>query len=585
MKNTLLNRLLCLFLGLGFFLSFGHIGQTYPQLKEYAIEYGFSPNMFGPVEGAFYLVYGLSALMAAILLTMAVKDDVYSVWMKISWSSIRFDRLAIFLSICVMVNVLLLRLLVIREAPMTDDESAYLFSARMLQSFKLYWEGYPASLLPFLHNQFLVVGNHVFTQYYPGFPALLALGLSLGSATLVNPILAGLGTWITFLLVRKVSESPGTAFIAALLLSLSPSYLFTSAMLLPHTASLVFSSLFLLMVIKSVRESSVPYALVAGVAWGALLFTRPLTAAWFGVFGAAVSLGSVKTAKQRVKPVAALAAAALVFCVLFLMYNRLLTGDYLKTTYTAFTESAKIGFENTFSLNQLLNGRWTELLFFPFLRMNFWTFGWASSFVFLFFCPPGYLRRLGLGVVLGLWLVHLSWPNVGVNMSGAAHYLEALPFIAMLTAAGLRHLLQKQDKRISAPPLTFAFLSALLALAIFFPWAARNLRNLAMTNLAPYQVESAAVKPAIIFSTYVLPRQGDKYRLANTFTYFRRNNRPDLTDDVLWLNDLEDKNVIAMGLFPGRHAYRLRSKSSSTGNAVYFLEEIKPFSTERSQQP
>lgn len=574
MIRRIVTRFGYILLGLGFLFAIIHIGQAFPDLNGYAVEYGYNVNLFGPREGAFFLVYGLCAFMAAFLFTKAVGETVGAWWAKNDWASVRFGRLALVLSVSVVLMTIMLRLLIIREAPMTDDEHAYLFSARMLQSLRFYWTDYPQELAPFLNNQFLVVKDLMFSQYYPGFPALLAIGLSLGSVTLVNPIMAGLGVLVTFHLAREISGSSAVAFIAALLLSLSPSYLFSSAMLLPHTASLVFGSLFVLMIIRSKRDARARFPLLAGLAWAYLLFNRPLTAAVFGIFGAVVLMGDLKTVRKRLKPIAILAGLALGSCALFLAYNRALTGSMLKTTYTAFAEFRHVASFNTFSLAQIFNGKWTELLVFPFLRMNFWTFGWASSFIFLLFCPAGPLRRICLGVVCGVWLSHLAWPNVGVNMSGAAHYLEAVPFIAMMTASALHSLYRHREAWVSRMALAFPLVSAVVALAVFFPWVSRNLSNLAATNLAPYQVEASVQRPAIIFSTMVLPRQGENYLRANTWTYYRKNNRPDLTDDILWLNDLKDKNIIAMRLFPERHAYRLNSRTDPNIGTVYFLEEI-----------
>lgn len=570
MKKNILSRLFFLLLGLGFLFAIGHIGRAY--FHGFTVEYGFDVNCFGPDEGAFYLIYGLAAFAAILFIALAMKGFLFPAWSKIRWTAVRFDRLAIILALAVAATAVLLRLLIIRQAPMTDDENAYLFSARLLQSFKLYWEGYAKELIPFLTNQFLVVKELAFSQYYPGFPALLALGLSLGAVNLVNPILAGLGVLITYRLVREISGSKSTAFIAAGLLSLSPCYLLTSATLLPHTASLFFAALFVLMVYRTIRHFRLFTSITAGLAWGFLLFTRPLTAALFGLVGAVMILGDFRALKERLKPAVAVAGIAGVFCLLFLAYNHLLTGDCFKTTYKAFVEFG--GFPIYFSANQFTSGGWLSLLVFPFLRMNFWAFGWVFSFLFVFFCPAGTLRRLGLGVTLGLWLVHLPWPSVGVNLTGAAHYFEVLPFVAMLTAAGLVQLVKNAGRPIPELALSFALLSGLIALGVFFPWAIRNLNDLATTNLAPYETELQVRPPAIIFASLGPPKQNEESSKPNTWTFYRKNNRPDLSDDILWLNDLNEANDAAMRMFPERRAYHLRRISDASGETAFSLEEI-----------
>ena len=156
----------------------------------------------------------------------------------------------------------------------------------ILKSFNLYWEGYPVELAPFLKNQFLVVEDKIFAQYYPGFPLLLAIGMQLGCMTLVNPFLAGIGILLTYYLANEVSDSASTSFLSALLLAMSPSYLYNSATLFSHTASLVLGILFLLTIIKAARTLRVSFSIISALAWGMLLFTRPLSAAVFGFIGA-----------------------------------------------------------------------------------------------------------------------------------------------------------------------------------------------------------------------------------------------------------------------------------------------------------
>jgi 4-amino-4-deoxy-L-arabinose transferase-like glycosyltransferase len=70
-----------------------------------------------------------------------------------------------------------------------------------------------------------------FGKYPLGWPAMLALGIALGARSLVNPLLAGLGVWLTYRLgKRTLGETVG--LLAAGLTLTSPFFLLNSGSLL-----------------------------------------------------------------------------------------------------------------------------------------------------------------------------------------------------------------------------------------------------------------------------------------------------------------------------------------------------------------
>ncbi|MBW2390784.1 MAG: hypothetical protein JRG89_20465, partial [Deltaproteobacteria bacterium] len=56
---------------------------------------------------------------------------------------------------------------------------------------------------------------------------------------------------------------------------------------------------------------------------------------------------------------------------------------------------------------------------------------------------------------------------------------------------------------------------------------------------------------------------------------FRRNNDPELTNDVLWFNDLGPDNRIAMAIFSDRHFYRLISADEEDGTQNFAAAPIE----------
>jgi 4-amino-4-deoxy-L-arabinose transferase-like glycosyltransferase len=103
----------------------------------------------------------------------------------------------------------------------------------------------------------------------------------------VNPLLAGLGVWLTYRLGKKVFKDT-IGLLAAFLTLTSPFFLINSGTLLSHPWSYVLSAIFALTWLDSFQVSAeskttetipgwIP-VIAAGLSLGLLALTRPLTA-------------------------------------------------------------------------------------------------------------------------------------------------------------------------------------------------------------------------------------------------------------------------------------------------------------------
>jgi hypothetical protein len=550
------------------------IGDNY--FRGYQVEYGYHLTLFGPVEAFFLLLYALLGLGAAAVFSAALRERLAAVYDKLAGAELNPGRLVVVLCLAVFALTLMLRFLVVLEAPLTDDENAYMLGARIIAGGQLTLPGYPSELRPFLLNQFVVMGDSVFTQYFPGFMIVLALPAELGVEFLVNPILNALAILATYVLGRDISGSSRIGLCAALLLALSPEFLFTGATLLSHPLALAAGVGGLALVWRARRDNRPLPAILGAALIGVMLLTRPLTAVPVGAVGAAMLLTAPGPLATRLRVVISAAATGLAFVGLLLAYNYLVTGSPLQTPYAAFREFADYD-KFAFDWGQLLSGRALELLVFPMLRFNFWLFGWPCSLFLLLFVPRGETRIFLGSAVLGIWLLHLTWPSVGVNLTGAAHYHEALPMLAVLSAVGLAHLIRQRSDTVRGLAVSAVFCSVVIALAIFYPWVARNLSRTAEANDLPYRVaESQAETPAVVFTGMLIHEKDRRGRAYNTWAYYRRNNRVDLDDPIVWLNDRGEENVVAMRHFPNRRYYRLLSALTEDGQSTYALKEIAP---------
>jgi hypothetical protein len=148
---------------------------------------------------------------------------------------------------------------------------------------------------------------------------------------------------------------------------------------------------------------------------------------------------------------------------------------------------------------------------------------------------------------------------VGVNLTGAGHYFDTIPWIAALSATAIVSLYRGGNTAVSKSTVSCVVFFIIISLTLFFPWVERNLFRLAQTNLEPYKVESKIPKPAIIFFEPGVFLELYTQGIINTWTYHFRYFDKDLSDDVLWLTDRgssENKKIMA-NYFPGRHAFRL----------------------------
>ena len=128
--------------------------------------------------------------------------------------------------------------------PHLEDEVAYAWQAAVIAKGQLTFpspEHRQSFLVPFVVDY----QGRRFGKYPLGWPVLMAVGVRLGIRWLLNPLLAGFGTWLTFLLGKRLfNERVG--LLAAVLTLTSPFFLMNSGSLLSHPFGLVLSAAFVL---------------------------------------------------------------------------------------------------------------------------------------------------------------------------------------------------------------------------------------------------------------------------------------------------------------------------------------------------
>jgi hypothetical protein len=366
------------------------------------------------------------------------------------------DILALFLTLLGFLASALVTQRVFEGIPHIEDEVAYVWQAKVLADgqLKISSPSHPKSLLvPFVVD----FQGERFGKYPPGWPALLSLAIQLELRAWINPLLAGLGVWLTYQLGKR-HFSQVIGLLAAGLTVASPFFLMNSGSLLSHPLGLVLSALFALAWLeafwKKTDKKEDENATSSGKRWwftilsalvlGALILTRPMTAMAvalpFAIHGLYLLFRSNGLTRLRLF---VFSLVVLLFVGSFFLWQYFLTGNALLNPYTLWWPYDKVGFGpgHGHGINgHTLNMAWINL------RQSLDSgnndlFGWEGfSWVFL---PFGLWasRRNPKGLLLGSVIISIIlayttyW--IGGTLFGPRYYYEGLYSLTLISAAGI----------------------------------------------------------------------------------------------------------------------------------------------------
>lgn len=475
----------------------------------------------------------------------------------------------------------LIRAFVLRDTPLTDDESSYRFAAELIGSGRIRALSPPIKL--FFDNVFMINDGHLYSCYFLGWPVMLAPGTLLKMAGYMNAIYSGLTVIPLFLVLRRVAGSRW-AQLGTVLYITSPLLMIGSATGLSHTSCMLVLAALAWSYFRSGDPDSPLWAhLGLGASFGIAFFIRPLTAvAVGGPFIVAWIFRTVlKPGRGRWKKTLALALPLLVFAALFLLANRSQNGDLFKTGYQRYLEYSR---ENLFRFSLWPEEPATALvgvspgleplakLAVGFLRISLDLFGWPLLFWLLL--PLAWKRQHG-PVIAWSFLAMIGTgffiQDTGIDTFGPVHlYESALPAILFIIM-GLKSSSEFLEARavvadgsprtrstmqLKRAPQVLAISLIVASLLGFTPFRIAAVRTIADNVRTPLQaLKDAQIHNAVVFAPHPFIRQ-DVIAPTRHFVFFRPNNDPDLRNDVLWVNTLTPgENRELMRHFPGRRGY------------------------------
>jgi hypothetical protein len=437
----------------------------------------------------------------------------------------RTDLLALLLSLLAVGAAYWVTGHIFEHLPHIEDEWAYSWQARAIATGRLTIASPPFAqnfLVPF------VVDYHGqrFGKYPLGWPALLSVGILLGLRSWVNPLLAGLGTWLTYRLGQR-TLGPTVGLLAAGLTVTSPFFLMNSGSLLTHPLGLVLSAAFALAWLEafaSPEGSAHPRlaTVTAAASLGLLALTRPLTAVGvalpFGLHGVYLLVRGDWPVRRRLLVFGALALA---ISSLYIAWQFAVSGDPWLNPYTLWWPYDKVGFGPGYG--RLPQGHNLEQAWFntqvSLLVGAHDLFGWGAwSWIFL---PFGLwaIRRQPRALLLAsvfpvLVIVYLAY-WVGSYLFGPRYFYEGLFSLTLTSAAGIaclagwpsrlgEHWQPYTGRKRLRPLLAAAVLALLVWVNLWFYLPARlasmkGLYGITRLPLATFQTpEARAFAPALI---------------------------------------------------------------------------------------
>ena len=414
---------------------------------------------------------------------------------------------------------------VFEHMPHIEDEIAYVWQAQVIAHGRLTMPtpAHPNSfLVPF------VVDYHGqrFGKYPLGWPAALAVGVFLGARDWVNPLLAGLGVWLTYKLGKRLfGETVG--LLAAGLTLTSPFFLMNSGSLLSHPLGLVLSTAFALTWLDAWDDAALHPRLAtitSALCLGVLALTRPMTAV--GVLLPFLPHAAIlwfRKGWQVRRRLLTFALIVLALVLLTFIWQYAETGDPLFNTYSLWWPYDKVGFGP--GIGRLPGGHTLNQA-----RINtdhsLWVgwhdyFGWGPySWLFL---PLGVLglwrsrqvKALSvLAVFPSLVVVYLAY-WIGSSLFGPRYFYEGFYSLTLGSALGIAYLAgwpirpdepwpNYPNRRRLQPLLVTALLALLLSANLLFYTPLRlesmhGLYGISRARLQPFLTAQAqGLTPALV---------------------------------------------------------------------------------------
>ena len=273
----------------------------------------------------------------------------------------------------------------------------------------------------------------------------------------------------------------------------------------------------------------------AGALFGYGVLVRPLPGALFVPVAVLYLLLEKRPWRDRVRRAVAFSVQVGLLVGVLLLVNRLQAGSALTTGYQAFHQTG----EGAPGLLHAVGSNFASTALSvvgSLLRLNVWLLGWPLSLAFCLFPFADARVRLLWAMVAAEVAYRLVAPKVGIGGVGPIYLFEVVPFLLLLSAAGLAWL-ARGGLRVPWPLLRPAGLAAVVIAgvvtcgAMFLPARLADLRRMAAAQLLlPHLLAQRGITNAVVFHDGIVPPW-----TGLSWAYYPPCNSPGLDDAVLHL--------------------------------------------------
>ena len=297
---------------------------------------------------AFWFVFGGLLLVVLLALSRWLPQRMDTLWRAASASVLRMPTSAFLGAVALFTFVAAAAIATIcfGRQPHNADEVAQLFHAKILLSGRL-------ALPPDPNPEFFGMDNMIdvgkwYSQFPVGGPALLALGVALDAAWLLNPLLLAL-TVVSLHEFARRAYGEAVARAAALLLALCPFALFMAASFMNHMPVLWLASVSMAQMAAWTDaerpRDSFRTAATIGLALGAAFTIRPLDAIVVAAVIGSMQLTQMRRNRARVGSIFCEVVAGLIPLAALFSVNMRTTGAPLRLGYEVLYGNAhQLGF-------------------------------------------------------------------------------------------------------------------------------------------------------------------------------------------------------------------------------------------------
>jgi hypothetical protein len=397
--------------------------------------------------------------------------------------------------------------------PLLVDEVLQLWQARLFASGRI---AGALDAVPELFSAIFQVerNGRVFSQFPPGGPAVLALGVLVGATWLVVPVCGALTVWCFAALARRLEpERPGVSLLASVLFAFAPYMVFMSGSQMNHVPTLlgIVAALFALertTAADVVDANRSRWALLCGMGLGAAATIRPVDAAAFAIPVALCLVRRVVRDRRALVPLLASGVGVAVPVGLMLWFNARTTGAPLLFGYQAlWGKSHDLGFHAAPWGAVHTPARGLELVSLYFLRLQTYLFetpvpSLVACLVALLLA--GRLRRMDRVLLAGsafLVVLYFAYWHDGFYL-GPRFFMCLLPALALWTARLYPEWRARWGRGASYRVVIAASLvSACVALFVSVPVRARLYRGGLQTMRWDLERDAriAGVRDALVF--------------------------------------------------------------------------------------